>query len=130
MAACTSAGPGEEESAAVGHKDVVAHYRQVSAAGDAHAHDGGDLRNALGRHDGVVAEDAAEVVGVGEDIFLQRQEDAGGIDEIDGRDVIIEGDVLRANDLLGRHREKRAGFHGGVVGDEHEGSPVNLAQVR
>ena len=70
-------GSGEKEAAAFGHQHVVGHDREIRAAGDAHAHDGGDLRDAHGGHDGVVAEDAAEVVLIGEDIFLQREEDAG-----------------------------------------------------
>ena len=122
-------GSGKKEPAAVGHQDVVAHHRQVGAAGDAHAHDGRDLRNAHGRHDGVIAEDAAEVVGVGEDIFLQRQKNAGGIDQVDRGNVIVDGDVLRANDLLRRHGKERAGLHGGVVHDEHDQAPVHSRQA-
>ncbi len=79
-------GPGEEEAAALGHEDVIGHNREIGAAGDAHAHDGGDLRDAHGGHARVVAEDAAEVVLVGEDVFLQRQKNAGGVDEIEGGD--------------------------------------------
>ena len=41
-----------------------------------------------GREDGVVAKDAAEVVLVGKDLVLQRQEHAGRIDEIDQRQPI------------------------------------------
>ena len=67
-------GAGEEEAGAFGHQDVIAHDGKVGAAGYAHAHDGGDLRDAHGAHDRVVTEDAAEVVGVGEDVFLQREE--------------------------------------------------------
>ncbi len=103
--------------------------RQVGTAGDAHAHDGGDLRNAHGRHHGVVAEDAAEIVGVGEDVFLQRQKHARGIDQVDRRDVVVDGDVLRANDLLGGHREERAGLHRGVVHDEHDQSALHSRQA-
>ena len=120
MAACTSAGPAKKQAGAFGHQDVVAHQRQVRAAGHAHAHDGGELRNAHGAHHRVVAEDAAEIVGVGKDVFLQRKKHAGGVDQINRRDVIFDGDILRANDFLRGHREKRAGFHGGVVGDDHE----------
>ena len=113
-------GAGEEEAGAFGHQDVVAHHREIRAAGYAHAHDGGDLRDAHGAHDGVVAEDAAEIVGVREDVFLQRKKDASGIDQINCGDAIFDGDVLRANYFFGGHREKGAGFYGGVVGDDHE----------
>src|SRR6266481_5432229 len=113
-------GPGEEEAGAFGHQNVVAHHGEIRAAGNAHAHDGGDLRNAHGAHDRVVTKDAAEVVGVREDVFLQREKYARGIDEIDGGDAIFDGDVLRANHFFRGHREKGAGFYGGVVGDDHE----------
>ena len=64
------------------------------------------LRNARGRDDGVVAKDAAEIVLVGKDLFLQRQEDAGRIDQIDQRQAIREGDPLRPQHLLGGRRER------------------------
>ncbi len=70
-------------------------------------------------HDGVVAEDAAEIVGIGKHVFLQREKHAGGIDEIEGRNAIFERDGLRAQNLLRRHGEEGAGFDGGVVGDDH-----------
>ncbi len=98
--------PGEEKAAAFGHQDVVAHHRQIRAARHAHAHDGGDLRNAHGAHHRVVAEDAAEIVGVGEDVLLQREKNAGGIDQINRGDAIFDGDVLRADHFLRGHREK------------------------
>ena len=61
---------GEKEARAFGHENCVGHDGKIRAAGNAHTHDGGDLRNAERAHDGVVTEDAAEVVGVGEDVFL------------------------------------------------------------
>ena len=64
---------GKKKSAAFGHQYVVAHQRQIRAAGHAHAHDGGDLRNAHGAHHRVIAENAAKVVGIGKNIFLQRK---------------------------------------------------------
>ncbi len=110
---------GEVEAAAFGHEDFVAEHGQIRAARDAVAHDGGVLRDAGGGEDGVVSEDAAEVVLVGEYLVLHRQEHAGGVDEVDERQVALEGDALRAEDLLARHRDERAGLHGGVVGDDH-----------
>ena len=121
-------GAGEEQAAAVGHQNVVAHHGKISASGDAHAHDRGNLRNAHGRHDGVVAEDAAEIVGVGKNVFLQREEDSGGVDEVDRRDAIFDGDVLRADDFLCGHGEKCAGFDGGVVHDEHDHAAVDAGE--
>ena len=122
--------PGEEKPAALGHEHVIGHDRQIGAAGDTHAHDGGDLRDAHRRHDGVVAKDAAEVVLVGEDVFLQRQEDARRVDEVERRDAIFHRDGLRAENLLRGHREKRAGFHGRVVGDDHAQASGDSAKPR
>ena len=51
----------------------VGHGRHVCAAGSAGAHDHGKLRNAPGRHVGLVVEDAAEVVAIREDFILFRQ---------------------------------------------------------
>ena len=73
IAACTSAGPARKKSRAFGHQNVIAHHGQIRAARDAHPHDGGDLRNSHGAHHGVIAKDAAEIVGIGENVFLQRQ---------------------------------------------------------
>ena len=122
-------GAGEEEAGAVGHQDVVAHYREVRATCHAHAHDGGDLRDAHGAHDGIVAKDAAEIVGVGEDVFLQGEKYAGGVDQINCGDAIFDGDILRANYFFRGHREESAGFYGGVVDDEHDGAAGDAGQA-
>jgi hypothetical protein len=53
--------------------DLVAHRRHVGAAGRARAHHHRDLRDALRAHVGLVEEDAAEVVAVGEDLVLVGQ---------------------------------------------------------
>ncbi len=120
---------GEEEAGAFGHEHGVSHDGQISAAGNAHAHDGGDLGNAHGAHDGVVAEDAAEVVGVGEDVFLQGKEDAGGVDQVERGNAVFDGDGLRAQNLFGGHGEECAGFHGGVVGDDHAQAAGDAAEA-
>ena len=79
-------------------------------------------------HYGVVAEDSAEIVGVRENIFLQREKNAAGIHEIDRGNAIFDGDILRANDFFRGHREKRAGLHGGVVGDDHHAAARDAAE--
>ena len=78
-----------------------------------------DLRDAGGRHVGLVVEDAAEMVAVGEHLVLARQVRAAGIDEVDARQPVLERDFLRAQVLLHREREIGAAFHRGVVGDDH-----------
>ena len=67
-------GAGQEKSRAFGHQNVVAHQRQVRSASNAHAHDGGELGNAHRAHHRVVAKNAAKIVRIGENVFLQRQE--------------------------------------------------------
>ena len=130
IALFTSAGPARYSPEPFGHQQLVAQHGQIAAAGDAVAHDRRILRNARRRDDGVVAKDAAEIVLVGKDILLQRQKDAGRIDEIDQRQPIGEGDPLGPQHLLGRHRKKRAGFHRGVVGDDHVPPAADRADRR
>ena len=58
------------------------------------------------------------MVAVGEDLGLQRQERAAGVDEVDARQVVLLGDLLRAQVLLHRQREVGAALHGRVVREE------------
>ena len=96
----------------------VGHGRHVRAARRARAHDDRDLRNALRGHPRLVVEDAPEMLAIGEDLGLQRQERAAGIDEIHAGQPVLERDLLRAHVLLDRHREVGAAFDRGVVGDD------------
>ncbi len=121
---------GEKQTGALGHQDVIAHHRKIGPSGNTHSHDGGDLRNSHGAHHRVIPEDAAKIVRVGEDVFLQGQEHARGVHQIDRRDAVFDGDVLRADDFLRRHGEKRAGFYRGVVGDDHHQPVANAGQPR
>ena len=98
---------------------LVAHRRHVRAARRARAEHRGDLRDAAGRHRGLVVEDAAEVVAVGEHLVLGGQEGAAGVDEVDARQPVLQRDLLGAQVLLDRHRVVRAALDGGVVGDDH-----------
>ena len=98
----------EEDRALVAHDDgLVAHRRHVGAAGRAGAHDHGDLRDAGRRQPRLVVEDAPEVLAVREDLVLQRQEGAAGVDEVDAGQAVLERDLLRAQVLLDRHRDSR-----------------------
>jgi hypothetical protein len=98
---------------------LVAHRRDVGAARRAGAEDRGDLRDAARRHGGLVVEDPAEVLAVGEDLVLLGQERAAGVDEVDARQVVVEGDLLGPQVLLDRDRVVGAALDGGVVGDDH-----------
>ena len=123
-------GASQKKPAALGHQHVVAHHRQVRAARHAHAHDRRDLRDPQGAHDGVVAEDAPEIVGVREHVFLERQENAGRVHEVNGRNAVVERDVLRPDYFLRRHGKEGARLHRGVVGDDHHQTAVNPTQAR
>ena len=123
-------GPGQVEAGALGHQHRVAEDRQIGAARDAVAHDRRELRDPPRREHGVVAEDPAEVVDVGEDLVLHRQEDARRIDEVDQRQAVLAGDLLGAEDLLDRHREAGARLDRGVVGDDHHATAVDRADRR
>lgn len=61
----------------------VGHGGHVGAAGGAGTHDDGDLGDSFGGHAGLVVEDAAEVVAVGEDVGLMREVGAAGVDHVD-----------------------------------------------
>ena len=109
---------------------MIAHDRKIPAACNAHAHDGRDLRNSHGRHDSVIAKHATEIVGVGENVFLQRQKHTRGVHQVDGRDAVFHRDILRTNDFFRRHGEERAGLHRGIVGDDHDHAGLDAGKAR
>ncbi len=112
--------PAEEDGALVADDDgLVAHRGHVGAARGARAEDRGDLRDALGAHGGLVVEDAAEVLAVGEHLVLPRQERPAGVDQVQARQLVLQRDLLGPQMLLHRHRVVGAALDGGVVGDDH-----------
>ena len=120
----------EEDRALVLHDHgFVRHRRHIGAAGGAGAHHGRDLRNAGRRHLRLVVEDAAEVLAIGEDLVLQRQERAAGIDQIDARQMVVARDLLRPQMLLHGDGIIGAALDGGVVGDDHAVAPAHLADA-
>ena len=120
----------EDRAGAADDDRLVRHRRHVGAAGGARAHHDGDLRDALRGHAGLVVEDPAEVVAVGEDLVLERQERAARVDEVDARQVVLLGDLLRAEMLLHREREVRAALHRGVVRDDHARAALDDPDAR
>jgi hypothetical protein len=110
----------EEDGALVLDDDrLVRHGRHVGTARRAGTHDDADLGNAQRRHVGLVVEDAAEVVAVGENIVLGRQVGAAGVDQVDAGQAVLLGDFLGAQVLLHRQRKVGATLHRRVVGDDH-----------
>ena len=111
---------GEEDRALLADDDrLVAHRRDIGAARGAGAHDGGDLRDAGGGHVRLIVEDAAEMVAVGEDFVLVGEVRAAAVDKINARQVVLRGDVLRAQVFFDGERVVRPALHGGVVADDH-----------
>ncbi len=98
---------------------LVGHRGHVGAAGGARAHHRGHLRDALRGERGLVEEDPAEVVAVGEDLVLQRQERAAGVDQVDAGQPVGPRHLLGPQVLLDRHRVVGAALDGGVVGHHH-----------
>ncbi len=117
----------KDRSVALDDHRFVAHGRNVRAAGGARAHDCRDLRNALTRHARLIVENPSEVLAVGEHVGLQRQERAAGIDQVNARQMILLGDLLRAQMLLDGHRIVRAALDRRVVGDDDAVLPFHDA---
>ena len=121
---------GEEDRALLAHDHgLVAHRRHVGAAGRARPHHAGDLRDRQAGHRGLVVEDPAEVVAVGEDLVLQRQVGAARVDEVDAGQVVLQRDLLRAQVLLDRHRVVGAALDGRVVRDHDDLAAVHDADA-
>ena len=98
---------------------LVRHRGHVGAAGGARAHDDGDLRDPERRQPRLVEEDPPEVVAVGEDLGLEREERAARVDEVEARQPVLARDLLRAQVLLHGERVVRAALHRRVVRDDH-----------
>ena len=65
------------------------------------------------------------MVAVREHLVLKRKERAPGVDEVDAREAILLGHLLRAEVLLHREGEVRAALHGGVVRDDDAGAALD-----
>lgn len=111
------------------HEDDVAQRGQIGSAGDAGAHDGGDLGDAqAAAHERVVIEDPRGSVLAGKDAVLQGEIDAGRIHEVDDGDAVAHGDFLGAKDLGDGFGPPGSGFDGGVVGDEDGGAAFDAGE--
>ena len=120
----------EDGARALDDDRLVAHGGHVRATGRATAHDQRDLRDPRGRHPCLVVEDAPEVVAVREDVRLEGEEGAAAVDEVDAREPVLEGDLLRAEMLLDRHRVVRAALDRRVVGDDDAGRALHPTDRR
>ena len=109
----------EDRPGAADDHRLVRHRRHVGAARGAGAHHDRDLRDALRGHLRLVEEDPPEVLAVGEDLGLEGQEGAAGVDEVDAREPVLLRHLLRAQVLLHGEREVGAALDGRVVRDDH-----------
>ena len=120
----------EKDRAGALHDDrLVAHRGHVGAARGARPHHQRHLRDPLRRELRLVVEDAAEVLAIGKDLVLERQEGAAGVDEIEARQPVLERDLLGAEVLLHGHRVVRAALDRRVVGDDDAGRPLDTADA-
>ena len=117
----------EDRPLAFDDHGLVAHGRDVCAAGGGGTHDDGDLRDRERGHPCLVVEDPAEVLAVGEDFVLSREERSARVDEVEAGEPVLEGDLLRAQVLLHRERVIGAALHRRVVRDDHALVPADAA---
>ena len=123
--------PADEDRARSLHDHrLVAHRGHVGAAGGARAHHDRDLGDVPRGQSCLVEEDPPEVLAVGEDVGLERQEGSARVDEVDAREVVLLGHLLGAQVLLDGEREVRAALHGGVVRDDDAAAALDHADPR
>ena len=123
--------PGQKDGAILLNDDrLVAHRRDVRPTGGTRADNGRNLNNPLARHPGNVVENPAKMLPVGEDIRLQMQKRAAGIDQVNGGQLVLLGDGLGSQMLLHRFGEVGAALHRRVVGDDHALQPGHAPHAR
>ena len=98
---------------------LVAHRRDIGSARRAGAHHHGDLRDPARRHPRLIVEDPPEVLPIGEDVGLERQECPARIDEVEAGQMVLGGDLLGAQVLLNCQRVVGATLDRGIIGDDH-----------
>src|SRR2546425_3994521 len=117
------------ERGAFDHEDDVRQRRQIRATRNAGPHHRGNLRHLeIAPHDRVVVEDPGCTILTREDPTLIRQVHARRVDQIDDRDALAHGDLLRAQDLPDRLRPPRPRFDGRVIRNDHHGASTDTAQ--
>ncbi len=122
--------PAEEDRSLLLDDDrLVGHCRHIGPARGARTHHDGDLRDAGRREVGLIVEDAAEMLLVGKDLVLHRQESAARIDQIDARQTVLAGDLLRAQVFLDGHRIIGAALHRRIVGNDHAFDTIDAADA-
>ena len=117
---------GQEDGAGALHDDrLVGHGRHVGPAGRAGAHDRRHLRASGRREPGLVVEDPAEVLLVGEDLVLKRQEGSARVDQVDAGEMIGQRHLLGPHVLPHGQRQVGAALDRGVVGHDQALHPLH-----
>ena len=107
-------GAGEEHLGAfLDHHHVIGHAWEVGATGRGVAEHESDRRDAVRRRPGQVAEGSPAG---DEDLLLRRQVGAAGLDEVDRREAVLQGDVGGPEGLAQRVRVARSAPHRRVAG--------------
>ncbi len=120
----------EEHAALIAHDDgMIGHGGYIRAARRARSVHHRDLRNALRREPRLIEEYPAEVIAVGKHLVLLRQERTAALDEVNARQGVLAGNLLRAQMLLHRERVIRSALHGRVVGNDHAGAARDPADT-
>lgn len=97
----------KENGALIAHDDgFIGHRGDISATCGTGPHDHSNLWDALGAHGRLIVKNASEMVAVWEDLILQREESAAGIDQINAWQAVFAGDVLSAKVFFDRHRSR------------------------
>ena len=108
------------------HDDaLIGHRRNIGAPGRARSHHAGELGDAARRESSLIEENAAEVLAVGKHLVLQWQIRAAGIHQVDARQAVLTGNLLRPQMLLDRDRIVGAALHGRIVGNDHAFAPAH-----
>src|SRR6476646_7963050 len=106
---------------------LVRHCGHIRAAGGARTHHHGDLRNAARRHIRLVVENPTEVLSIREDFSLQGQESSTRIDQVDAREVVLQGYLLGTQMLLYCDWVISSALNSGVVCDDQTFLPGDNA---
>ena len=119
----------QEDGALVAHDHCfVAHRGNVGSAGGARTKHRGDLGDPGRAHGGLVVEDAPEMIAVGKDLVLPRQECSTGIHQVNTGQPILRRNLLGPEVFFDRDRVVGAAFDRGVVGHDHafpSGNPTD-----
>ncbi|MNQ57945.1 hypothetical protein D3C85_721160 [compost metagenome] len=112
------------------HDGFVGHGGHIGAARGAEPHHHGELGDVLGRHAGLVVEDAAEVIPIGKHLVLHGQEGTARIHQIEAGEAQPLGDGLGAQVFLHGERVVGAALDGGIVHHQQAEPARDLAQSR